>query len=93
MPVRMRPKVTEEVRPKRKHPTEMTRRELIAACLEDRLDPACSIRPVMERLLLKGFVGFENMSDRELLDEVLNRETLPGEERVPVPEEVLLPIE
>ncbi|ATS92375.1 hypothetical protein DLP05_134 [Stenotrophomonas phage vB_SmaS_DLP_5] len=74
-------------------PEQMSRQQLIAAMMEDRLDPACSIRPVMQNLLLNGHKGFNNMSDAELLDEVLNMGTFPEEERIlPKSQASILPV-
>lgn len=45
----------------------LTRQQLIDALLEDRFEPSYKIKPVMENYLLKGFVGFQNMTDEQLL--------------------------
>ncbi|QIN95295.1 hypothetical protein DLP3_132 [Stenotrophomonas phage vB_SmaS_DLP_3] len=74
-------------------PEQMSRKQLIEAMMADRLDPAVSIRPVMENLLLNGHKGFNNMSDAELLDEVLNMATFPDEERItPQSQDTILPV-
>lgn len=73
-------------------PEDQPRAKLIEFLLEDRLDPACNIRPVMKDILLNGRKGFNNMTDEELRHLVRNRETLPGEPEIPPPEQKILPV-